>query len=107
MPCGKGETMNFNDAEQAPFISSGQQCTNKNRCHPADHTVKIRAEKVNGEYGIYVFDDHDSNAGDAVFTGYCCLQCLLLDVWHALDNNGKNIGDKIRALKAAKETARQ
>jgi hypothetical protein len=69
-------------------------CTNGARCHGTNHEI---TQKPNGD--ISLLDDHDSNAGQADFTRYCSLQCLLLDVWHELGNDGEKIGDKIRALK--------
>lgn len=74
------------------------RCINKARCHGVDHGIEIRKD------GIYLFDDHDSNAGTATFTGYCSLSCLLLDVWHALGNDGENIGDRIRELRLAAQS---
>lgn len=69
-------------------------CINTARCHESRPNVEIREDG-----SLYVFDDHDGNTGQAFFTGYCCLACLLLDVWHVLGQNGEAIGDQIRELK--------
>ena len=77
-------------------------CINKFRCHGANHGIEEDPDGC-----ISLVDDHDSNAGQAYFTGYCSLQCLLLDVWHELGNSGEKIGDQIRALKKAKEATEE
>ena len=96
--CGEfveiGEDEQRKASKRAVFIGDGKPCLNSgSRCHGTDPEITKQDD------AIVLWDDHDSNAGTAHFTGYCCLQCLLLDVWHELGNDGERIGDQIRKLK--------
>ena len=76
------------------FPGTSLRCINDARCCGSDFGIEIYKD---GD--ICIFDSHGDNAGTAVFSGYCCLTCLLLDVWHEFDDDGERVGDKIRELK--------
>ncbi len=87
-----------NDLLFKAFKYQGGTCINSAPCCGTGSVAELETFP-NGDVGLH--DLHNDNGGYALFTGYCSLACLLLDVWHAMDDDGTNIGDRIRALKKA------